>query len=523
MCQASAGIVDYTVVLAGKVRVLMGEGLDRLRSRLGEVVDLSAASGVLGWDQQTYMPPGGAEARGRSLATLARIQHELFTSAETGELLQKAAEEVAGLDPVSDDAAMVRVAQRDYDQATKLPTSLVSEIAEHGVAAHEVWVRARAANDYPAFAPYLQKTIDLSKKVAEHLGYEDDLYDALLDQFEPGMKTAQVTQLFSRLREELVPLARAITERQGEVDDRFLHGLFDEGKQEQFGKEVITAFGYDFTRGRQDRTVHPFEISFSVNDARITTRFDPDFLNTALFSTLHESGHGMYEQGVAQSLDGTILAGGASLGLHESQSRLWENIVGRSRNLWSHYYPRLQELFPEQLGEVDLESFYRAINKVEPSLIRIEADEVTYNLHIMLRFELEQAFLSGEVAVLEADQVWKEKMGQYLGVTPPDNADGILQDVHWSQGMMGYFPTYSLGNIISGQLWAAARAAHPEIPDEIASGQFSTLHGWLTENVYRWGRVLQPNEIIQRATGGSIDTGPYVQYLRDKYSDMYGL
>lgn len=501
----------------------MGENVDCLRARLDEVVDLGSAAGVLEWDQQTYMPPGGAGARGRALATLARIQHEIFTAPETGELLQRAADEIVGMPADSKEAAMIRVAQRDYDQATKLPTSLVSDIAQHGVAAHEVWVRAKDANDYPSFVPYLQKTIDLSRQVAEHLGYQDDLYDALLDQFEPGMKTAQVRALFAELRQELVPLAAAIAERAHTVSDQCLHGAFDEARQEQFGKELVTRYGYDFTRGRQDRTVHPFETSFSVNDVRITTRFDPNFFNTALFSTLHESGHGMYEQGIAQDLDGTVLASGASLGLHESQSRLWENIVGRSRMLWSHFYPQLQALFPDQFGSVDMETFYRAINRVEPSLIRIEADEVTYNLHIMLRFELEQALLSGEVPVAEADQVWNQKMEQYLGITPTTNSAGILQDVHWSGGMMGYFPTYSLGNIISGQLWARANEVHPQIPQEIGQGRFDTLHSWLTENVYRWGRRLQPNEIIERATGGPIATGPYVRYLTEKYSDIYGL
>lgn len=500
----------------------MPEQFDQLKARLAEIVDLGAASAVLGWDQQTYMPSGGAEARGRQLATLARLSHEMFTSDITGELLDRAAQAVGDLPADSDEASLVRVARRDYDLARKLPTSLVSELAEHGVRANEAWMRARAAADYPAFVPYLSKTIDLSRQVAEHLGYEEQLYDALLDQFEPGMKTSQIVGLFQQVRAELVPLAQAIAEHQDRVDDAVLHQSFDEAKQEAFGKMVVSRFGYDFTRGRQDRAVHPFATAFSVNDVRITTRFEPDFLNPALFGTMHEAGHGMYEQGISPQIEGTILAGGASLGMHESQSRLWENVVGRSRDCWQHFYPRLQATFP-QLNQVELETFYRAINKVEPSHVRVEADEVTYNLHIMLRFEMELAFLGGDLPVPEADTVWNEKMGQYLGIKPPNNALGILQDVHWSQGMMGYFPTYSLGNIISGQLWDRINRDHPDVRGEIAQGQFDTLRSWLTEHVYRWGRKLEPNELITRATGEPLHTAPYVRYLKEKYTDIYGL
>jgi carboxypeptidase Taq len=500
----------------------MGQNLDRLKERLGQVTHLNHAAALLNWDQTTYMPPGGAAARGEQLATLTGIAHEMSVSDELGELLQNAAKEVANLPRESDDASLVRVAKKDYEDNRKLPPSLVAEVARHGAAAYGVWAQAREQNDFGTFAPYLEKTIDYSRQIAELLGYEDQLYDALLDQFEPGMKTVQVQAIFEQLKAELVPLVHAIAERVDQVDDSMLHRSFDEAKQEEFGKLAATAFGYDFMRGRQDRTVHPFCTSFSVNDVRITTRFDPDWLNPALFSTLHEAGHAMYEQGVSQSLEGSPLGGGASLGLHESQSRMWENVVGRSRGFWHHYYPKLQKVFP-QLGDTDGDTFYRAVNRVEPSAIRVEADEATYNMHIMLRLEMELALLSGDMKVADAPAAWNEKMRSYLGVTPETDALGILQDVHWSHGVMGYFTTYSLGNLLSVQLYDAALRDHPEIPDEIGRGEFGTLREWMADRVYRHGRKFQPNELVPMATGQPITPAPYIAYLKQKFGDIYDL
>lgn len=497
--------------------------LDQLKERLADVHNLSRATSVLGWDQQVYMPPGGAEARSRQIATLARLSHNIFTADETGELLEGAAVEVKDLPFDSDDVSLVRVAQRDYTQDRKVPVDLVYEMAQHSVIANGVWVEARRDNNYALFAPYLHKTIELSRRLADALGYEDQLYDALLDQFEPGMKTAQVRAIFDSLKAELIPLVQAIAEREGRVDDSILHQPFDEAKQEQFGKMIVQAYGYDFSRGRQDRTIHPFETTFSRNDVRITTRFDPTFLNMALFGTMHESGHALYEQGVGEDLEGTPLARGASLGVHESQSRMWENVVGRSLRLWEQFYPDLQSLFSDQLGSTDVHGFYAAINKVQPSLIRVEADEVTYNLHIMLRFEMEQDLLERRITVDEAPEVWNRKMQEYLGITPPTDSLGILQDTHWSGGMMGYFSTYSLGNILSVQLWDKAVEERPEIPDEISRGEFGTLRGWLTEKVYRHGRKFEPQDLIQRATGEPLQSRSYIRYLKTKYGAIYGL
>jgi carboxypeptidase Taq len=373
------------------------------------------------------------------------------------------------------------------------------------------------------FAPCLQTTIDLSRRRAEYLGYEERPYDALLDIFEPGMKSSQVAAIFDRLKAQLVPLVRAIADRTDRVSDAPVHRPFDEVKQEEFGLMIAAAIGYDFSRGRQDRAVHPFETAFSRDDVRITTRFETDFLNPSLFGTMHEAGHAMYEQGIGESLEGTLLGRGASSSLHESQSRLWENLVGRSRGFWHHFYPRLRETFPETLQEVDLDRFYQAINKVEPSLIRVEADEVTYTLHIMLRFEMEMGLMDGSISTEDAPGIWREKHEEYLGIVPPNDRLGILQDIHWSSALLGYFPTYALGTMLSVQLYNCALAAHPEISAEIEQGRFDALRAWLTQNVYRHGRKYQPLELIERVTGEQIQTEPYVSYLKSKFGEIYGL
>lgn len=499
------------------------EKVEALKKRLADVVRLNQTAAVLGWDQQTYMPPGGAEARAEQLATISRIAHELFVADETGRMIEDAAADVNGADNDSDAAAMVRIARHDYDLETKIPTALVEEIARTTTLAHEVWARARAENNFASFAPMLEKVYDLMRQVAESLGYQDRIYDALLDRFEPGMKTGDVEVLFDGLRQDLVPLVAAIFERLDAVDSSMLHLKYDIGKQTDFGLKVIKQLGFDMTRGRQDIAVHPFTTTFAINDVRLTTRYLENFLPSAFFSSVHEAGHGMYEQGSDPSLEGTILAGGTSLGVHESQSRLWENIVGRSRDFWKYYYPELKALYPEQLGGVDLEAFYRAINAVSRSLIRVEADEVTYNLHIMLRFEIENALLEGRLAVKDAPEYWNEKMQSYMGITPPNDAQGILQDVHWSAGLVGYFPTYSLGNFLSVQYWDKALQDVPSIPEDIARGDSSTLLNWLHENIHRYGRKLWPQELTQRVTGEPIQTHSFMRYLTAKYTDIYGL
>jgi carboxypeptidase Taq len=497
--------------------------LELLKSKLAEVSDLKRATAVLGWDQQTYMPPGGAAARSEQLATLERLSHEMFTSTEVGELLEAAGDEVSQLAYNSDEASLVRVSRRDYEKARKIPSSLVAELARTASMGMQVWVKAKAQSDFGGFQPALEKIYQLQRDLANCLGYEEHLYDALLDQYEPGLKTTLLRDLFAGLKEKLVPLVQSISQNLQEVDDLVLHRTYDAQKQWDFGMEVLKRFGYDLDRGRQDKSVHPFTTSFSINDVRITTRIDKDFLPSALFGTLHECGHGLYEQGVSRALERTPLSGGASLGIHESQSRLWENLVGRSRGFWKFFFPRLQSAFPEALSDVSQESFYRAINRVQPSLIRVEADEVTYNLHVLLRFELEVAVLGDEVKVADLPEAWNSKMKSYLGVVPSDDSQGVLQDVHWSNGLIGYFPTYTLGNLVSVQLFDAARRERPVILEQLEKGEFSELLAWLRERVHQFGRKFLPTELVKQATGQHLQAGPYMDYLKSKYAEIYGI
>ena len=499
----------------------MQERLDVLKTLLARVADLNAAADVLEWDQETYMPDGAAEVRGHQVATLRKLAHEFFTADEVGTLLEALAPATQALDPVSTEASLVRVARRDYEKALKIPAALVAEMAEAVARGKQAWRKARESDTYATFAPHLECLIDLNVQKAEALGYDDCLYDALLDQYEEGMKTATVEAVFADLRARLVPIVHAIAEREP-PDDRVLHQPFDKQKQWDFGLEVIKDFGYDFDRGRQDLSTHPFTTSFSITDVRLTTRVDERYLPSALFGTLHECGHGLYEQGIDLGLDRTPLADGTSLAMHESQSRLWENLVGRSRAFWQRYYPRLQTFFPDQLAGVSLDAFYRGINKVEPSLIRVEADEVTYNLHVMLRFELEQAMVEGRVTVAELPDLWNEKMEEYLGLRPETDADGVLQDIHWSLGAIGYFPTYSLGNLMSAQLFDQAKQDLPDLEARIAVGQFAELLGWLRTNIHQYGRKLEALDILERVTGEGLQAGPWLDYIREKYGEIYG-
>ena len=499
----------------------MQERLDELTTLLGRVQDLNAAASVLEWDQETYMPDGAAGARAHQIATLRKLAHEFFTADEVGTLLEALASEIQGLDPVSTEASLVRVTRRDYEKAFKIPAVLVAEMAEAVARGKQAWRKARETNTYATFAPHLERLIDLNVQKAEALGYDDRLYDALLDQYEEGMKTATVETVFAALRAQLVPIVHAIAEREP-PDGGVLRQMFDKQKQWDFGLDVIKDFGYDFDRGRQDLSTHPFTTSFSITDVRLTTRVDERYLPSALFGTLHECGHGLYEQGIDLALDRTPLADGTSLGMHESQSRLWENLVGRSRAFWQCYYPRLQAVFPGHLVGVSLESFYRAINKVEPSLIRVEADEVTYNLHVMLRFELEQAMVEGRVTVAALPDLWNEKMEEYLGLRPETDAGGVLQDIHWSLGALGYFPTYSLGNLMSAQLFDQAQKDLPDLEIQIAAGKFSALLGWLRANIHQYGRTLEALDILERVTGEGLQAGPWLRYIREKYGEIYG-
>lgn len=498
--------------------VAMADHLDQLKARLAEINNLQSAAAVLHWDQSTYMPPGGAAARARQIATLHQIAHAKFTDPAVGALLEKLNDRVAELSYESDDAALVRVAQREYERATRIPADFVASFSAHQSALYAQWIEARPANNFAAVLPGLERSLELSRQQASFFPGHQHLADPLIDFADHGMTVATIRPLFAQLRTELVPLLQAIT-RQPAADDACLKQPFPLDKQEQFAVGVIRQFGYDFARGRQDRSPHPFMTSFSIGDARITTRYREDDLSEALFSTLHEAGHALYEQGVDPALEGTLLAGGTSSGVHESQSRLWENIVGRSRGFWEHFYPRLQQVFPTQIATVSLDTFYRAINRVERSVIRTDADEVTYNLHVMIRFELELALLEGSVTVHDLPEVWRQRYRADLGIASADDRDGVLQDVHWFSGTIGgAFQGYTLGNILSAQFYEAACRANPEIPTEITRGMSGTLHDWLRLNVYRHGSKFTAAELIERATGQPLTIRPYLRYLRDKFT-----
>jgi carboxypeptidase Taq len=499
----------------------MEKKLQQLKEILGEVFDLQAAAELLGWDQQTYMPPGGTEARGYQTATLEKLAHIKSTSGEVGKLLDELAPYAAQLDPDSDNARLIKVARHDYEKNVRVPAEWVAEYAQVTSAAHPAWAEARQENNFAKFQPVLQRVVDMRRQYAGFFAPYDHVYDPLLDDFETGMKTVDLKAIFAALRPQQVDLIRQIASRP-QVDDSFICKNYDEQKQWDFGVDVITRFGYDWQRGRQDKSPHPFTSNFGIDDVRITTRFAQDSGISALMSTMHEAGHAMYEQGIDHALSRTPLAGGASLAVHESQSRMWENIIGRSLAFWEFFYPRFQAVFPEHLRDVSLEKFYKAVNKVEPSLIRVEADEATYNLHIMLRLELEIALIEGSLAVKDLPEAWNSRFQEYLGITPPNDSLGVLQDVHWSMGLVGYFPTYALGNLVSAQWWECIQREMPDVEEQIRRGEFAVLLGWLRQNIHRHGAKFEPQELVQHVTGSKIDPAPYMRYLKNKYSQVYG-
>ncbi|MHB9134073.1 MAG: carboxypeptidase M32 [Armatimonadota bacterium] len=501
----------------------MEEKLRELKTRLLEANDLESAGALLGWDQATYMPTGGGPARGRQMATLGKLAHEKFTDEAVGTLLDELRPYAESLPYDSDDASLIRITRRNYERAVKVPSWFVAKMNNHQAASYDAWVKARPANNFALVRPFLEETVDLSRQMADFFPGYAHIADPLISFADYGVKVSELRPLFDQLRAELVPLVQEIAD-QPPIDDAMLHRNYPEALQLAFGKECITRYGYDFSRGRQDKTPHPFMTKFSLGDVRITTRVKEDDLGDALFSSLHEAGHAIYEQGIPLHFEGTPLAEGASSGVHESQSRLWENLVGRSRPFWEYNYPRLQEVFPTQLAAVSLDDFYRAINRVERSLIRVDADEVTYNLHVVIRFNLELALLEGQLSVSELPEAWRSLYQEYLGITPPDDRNGVMQDVHWYFGVVGgAFQCYTLGNIMSALFYDAALRVRPDIRQEIARGEFGTLRNWLTEHVYHHGAKFTMNELVERATGGPLRIEPYIHYLREKYSEIYGL
>jgi carboxypeptidase Taq len=495
-----------------------------------EIQRINSAASVLSWDQETYMPAGGGTARAEQIAVLQGLAHQKLVSKDIETILSQ------WVDPATGQAAdqpgdlwdepsrsLLREVWRDFSRAKKLPSDFVITLSRECSLAQQVWTKAKEQNTFAMFLPNLRTVLSLKRQEAQYLGYKDSPYDALLDVYEPGSTIAALQPIFAQLKSRLVPLLRRITQSRVRIDDSILRRSYDQTRQLEFGRLILTAMGYDFERGRLDLSAHPFTTSFHPTDVRVTTRVYEHELQSCLFSCIHEGGHGLYDQGLDQRYYGTPLGDSVSLGIHESQSRLWENCVGRSRAFWRFFYPILQQTFHQQLQGVDVEQFYTTINCVKPSFIRVEADELTYNLHIMLRFEIEQDLIEGKIQPEDLPALWNRKMEEYLGITPKSDAEGVLQDVHWSFGAFGYFPTYTLGNLYSVQFFEQAKLELPHLEEDIAAGQLLGLRRWLEQKIHRWGRMFTPDHLARRVTGATISPEPFLSYVEKKYGEIYQL
>ena len=505
-------------------------GYARLMETVGRVNDLLNAQSILNWDARTMMPHGGHETRSKQLATLSVLTRDLLVSDATRSALDAAEAEVAGRNDDAVEKQMVAQVREAIDYHSRIPADLTRQRAELGSIGHAIWMKARSESDFASFAPHLEKTVALNREMAEAIGYAEHPYDALMYRFEPGETVATLKPLFNRLREAIIPLVRAIGEKEPPRFD-FLERDYPIETQYELGRRLSAAVGYDFERGRLDTTVHPFEVSFTRNDVRITTRYYRNYLPASLFGTLHETGHGLYEQGVdpaytrtpfATDMVGLYAVGGVSFGAHESQSRLWENHVGRARAFWDNNFDVAKEYFPEQLGDVSVEEFWRAINRVRPGFIRVEADELTYDLHIMLRTDIEAALIDGSLKVKDLPEAWNAKIKEYLGLEVPSDAKGVLQDVHWSSGQIGTFCNYTIGNVMAGQLFETA-SKEAAIASGLANGDYEPLRHFMVDNIHQHGRRYSRDTLLVRTTGRTLDPEPYVAYLTKKYQDIYSL
>ena len=501
----------------------MTDPFQALREQMAQLADLRNVAQLLDWDQQTMMPPRGAPARAETAATVQRISHEMFVSDQTGRLLEAAETHLDGATPESDEASLVRVVRRRWEKARRVPSELAADLARAASVGQQAWIVARRESDFASFVPYLERNFELVRRYVDCFDGFDCAYDPLLDDYEPGARTVEVTALFDELKSELLALLAATTEHADRVDDSVLHGDFPVDRQRKLVAWLLELMGFDRASWRIDDAVHPFAAGFGNQDVRITTRWDERFLPTSLYGAMHECGHGLYEEGVAQSLQRTPIGHPESLGLHESQSRLWENMVGRGRPFCGVLAPRIAESFGGPIAHVDGDRLYRAVNRVTASLIRVEADEVTYSLHIVMRFELEQELVEGRLAVRDLPEAWNARYAEYLGVDVPDDAQGVLQDVHWASGLIGYFPTYALGNLIAGQLFARAYTDLPDLDAQLGAGELHGLREWLRENVHRHGAKFSTSELLPRVVGGPIAVGPFIAYLKGKLSQVYDL
>jgi carboxypeptidase Taq len=491
--------------------VSVNGSFEALRGRLAEITDLQRTGGLLFWDQRTKMPPAGAEARAETLATIGRIAHEKFVDAELGRLLDELRSYEDGLDPESFEASLIRVARHDYEKATRVPPELTADMRRAGAMGLKAWQKARAEKDFSQLLPALERNLELKHRYVECFPPGDETYDTLLDDYEQGMKTAEVRSVFDELKRDLLPLVR----NAGAPDPEPPIELPRAG-QERFARAVLEQLGFDDESWRLDETAHPFMSTAGHLDIRLTTRWESGM--NWLFGAVHEFGHGVYEHDIDPTLARTPLGTGVSLGLHESQSRTWENLVGRSRPFWRFFYPKLQKAFPEEFAALGEDDFYASVNRLEPSLIRVDADEVSYNFHIIARFEIEQDLIEGRLEVKDMPAAFNARIDEYLGITPPNDALGVLQDMHWAAGSMGYFPTYSLGNVMSVQIFERARADLPDLDEHFARGEFGQLRAWFRDHLYVHGRKFTPQETLEKASGSRLDAGPYVRYLKTKYA-----
>jgi carboxypeptidase Taq len=496
---------------------------DELIRRSREETLLASCSELLAWDEETYLPRSGVGHRAEQLALLAGLLHERAIDPRVGELLADVESSQLVAEPDSDAAANVREWRRAYERSVRLPRTLVEQTMRVTSFAQQEWTAARESADFTRFRPWLEKVVALKRREADCLGYADYPYDALLEEYEPGARTADLAALFAALRDELLPLANALTYARRRPDTSFLHGEYPPDRQHVLNEMAAAALGFDFDAGRLDTTAHPFFAPVGPGDCRIATRYRPRCFSDAFFATLHETGHALYEQGLPAEHYGTPLGAATSLAVHESQARLWENTVGRSRAFWDHFFPVARQVFPAVFGDVKPADFYFAVNNVEATFIRVTADEVTYNLHVLIRFELERALVSGELAPADIPTAWNEAYRRHLGITPADDADGCLQDGHWSAGLVGYFPTYTLGNLYAAQLFAKASEEVNGLDAAFARGDFSGLLGWLRDRLHRHGGRYPAARLLERVTGTSPDHRPLVRALWRKYGELYGL
>jgi len=496
---------------------------DNLCHFVHETALLQSIEALLGWDERCLLPPAAADYRAEQMTLLSGLIHRRQTDRRVGDWLAELVDSPLAADPTSETGTTIRQLKRQYDKKTKLPQSLVEELTRTSVLGQQVWQTARQHDDFASFAPLLQKTIELKREQAQAIGYQESLYDALLDDYEPDERTSNLTRVLGALREELVPLVAEIRDSRRSPDLALLHRHYPVEGQQKFSREAAARIGFDFSRGRLDVTAHPFCTAPGPHDCRITTRYEEHNFGCAFFGTLHEAGHGIYDQGLPAGLFGLPPGEAVSMGIHESQSRMWENLVGRHRSFWDYFYPAAQATFADALGDVPLDDFHFAINAVRPSLIRIESDEATYNLHILIRFELEQDLLGGSLTVADLPGAWTQKYASYLGVSPPNDADGALQDIHWSAGLFGYFPTYSLGNLYAAQFFAQADRELGGLAEQFAAGEFQPLRDWLASKIHLHGQRYSAAELVELVTGAPLSHEPLLAHLRAKLTPLYGL